>query len=155
MAAKRTLNLPQEEPEIAKFQKPSEKEHLFQVVDIYEYDSEMGRKLKLTEDDVSVKCEVVGGEEAGRTLLQRLTLNESSKGFWATRIFLKALGEDYKGVITIDTDMWSGLQFYATVVHSGDFANIDRFNFDKKIDQRRKSEATVQVDDPKKILWED
>lgn len=145
-----------EEPDQAKFDLPSEKEHLFQVTDIFTCNDEMGQKLKLDNDSVSVKLEIVGGEEAGRTLLQRLTLDENSKGFFATRLLLKALGFDYKGTgLTIDTDMWCGCQLYATVIHNDKYANINEYNFDKKIEQPRKFIPGVTVTDPKDIAWED
>lgn len=144
-----------EEPEQAKFDLPSEKEHLLQITDIYTCDDEMGQKLKLDSDSVSVKLEVIGGEEEGRTLLQRLTLDENSKGFFATRILLKALGMDYKGNgLSIDTDMWCGCQLYATVVHNGKYANIDQYNFDKKIEQPKKREIGAVVN-PEDIAWND
>lgn len=144
-----------EEPDQAKFDLPSEKEHFFQVTDIFTCEDEMGQKLKLDIDTVSVKLEVVGGEEAGRTLLQRLTLDENSKGFFATRLFLKVLGFDYKGLgLSIDTDMWCGNQLYATVIHNGKYANISEYNFDKKVEQQYKP-PVGQVSDPKDISWEE
>lgn len=150
MVKRSYVGLPQEEPDSSPaFDLPSEREHLFQVTDIVTYDTELGVKLKLDENTVSVKCEVVGGEEAGRTLLQRLSLDQSWKGFFATRLFLKAIGEDYKGDISIDTDMWCGLQFYATVVHNGKYANIKEYNFDKQIKQ-----AVKEVKSPNDIAWE-
>lgn len=151
---KRTFKLDENEPnEQAKFDRPSEREHLFQVTDIFTNEDEMGKKLNLPDNSVSVKYEVVEGSESGRTLLHRLTLDDQHKGFFATRIFLKALGQDYKGNITIDTDLWCGLQFYATVIHNGTYANIDKFNFDKKIDQVKKSIPSPEVLDPKDIAW--
>lgn len=147
--------LPDNEPEEqGSFDLPSEREHLFQVTDIYTADDEMGRKLKLDDNTVSVKCEVVGGDEAGRTLLQRLSLDQTWKGFFATRLFLKATGQDYKGDINIDTDMWCGLQFYATVVHNGKYANIKEYNFGKKIDQAVNAERSA-VAKPEDIAWEE
>lgn len=144
-----------EEPEQAAFEKPSEREHLFQVTDLFTQDDEMGQKLKLGPDDISVKCEVVGGAEEGRTLLQRLTLDEDGKGFWATRIFLKAIGESYKGnSLEVDTDRFIGRQFYATVVHNGKYANIGEFNFDKKIEQQYQKHVGETVTDPADIQWE-
>lgn len=147
---KRNYNLPDAEPEEKKFDLPSESLHLFQVTDLFTADDEMGVKLGLDQDTVSVKLEVVGGEEAGRTLLQRLTLDQSAKGFFATRIFLKAVGLDYKGDITIDTDEWCGLQVFATVVHNGKYANIKEYNFDKKIEQVKSKPSNVGD-----IQWDD
>src|SRR5258708_2294561 len=137
----------QEEPEAMKFEKPSEREHLFQVTDIFTDQDEMGKKLRLDSDTVSIKCEIVEGEEEGRTLLQRMTLDDKHKGFFATRLFLKATSQDYKGDISIDTDFWCGLQFYATVIHNGDYANIKEYNFHTKIQQRNPITA---VEPPKK-----
>lgn len=144
----------QEEPETAKFDLPSEKEHLFQVTDIFTCNDEMGQKLKLDQDSVSVKLEVVGGEEEGRTLLQRLTLDENNRGFFATRLFLKAIGQDYKGSgLMVDTDMWPGSQMYAKVIHNGKYANIDTYNFDKKIVQKVINPDNVKS--PEDIAWEE
>lgn len=147
---KRTVNMGENEPEQKKFDLPSEKEHLFQVTDIITGDDELGHKLKLDENTVSVKCEVVGGDEAGRTLLNRCSLDQQSKGFFATRIFLKGIGEPHKGQgIEIDTDRWIGRQFYATIVHNGTYANISEFNFEKKIEQQYQP-----VSDKKDIQWD-
>lgn len=143
-----------DEPENAKFDLPSEKEHCLQVTDIFTCEDEMGQKLKLDMDTVSVKLEVVGGEEAGRTLLQRLTLDENNKGFFATRLFLKVLGFDYKGTgLIIDTDMWVGCSLYATVVHNGKYANIEQYNFEKKIEHPVKE--VKQTINPEDISWND
>jgi hypothetical protein len=155
---KRSFNLDANEPEQKKFDLPSEKEHLFTVTDIFTNQDEMGQKLRLDDDSVSVKLEVVGGDEAGRTMLHRMNLNEQSKGFFATRLFLKATGQDYKGKIDIDTDLWCGLSFYATVIHNGQYANIDKFNFDKKVEQiapaRRTAAGIVDaVVNPEDIKW--
>lgn len=147
-----------EEPEQAKFDLPSEKEHLLQVTDIFTCEDEMGKKLNLDNDSVSVKLEVVGGDEEGRSLLQRLNLDENNKGFFATRIFLKAIGHEYKGKgLSIDTDFWCGCQIYATVIHNGKYANIKDYNFDKKIDnsQIRPSSSPIPVSDPANIAWND
>ena len=133
---KRTGNSNDNEPEQKKFDLPSEKEHLFQVSDIFTMETEVGKKLDLDADTVSVKCEVCGGEEEGRTLLIRLSLDDDWKGFFATRLFLKAIGEPYKGKdFPIDTDNWQARQFYATVIHKDNYANIKEYNFEKKIDQ--------------------
>lgn len=147
---KRTYNLPNEEPEQQAFEKPSEKEHLFQVTDIYDITNQP-KGFNLDSDTVSLKLEVCDGEEEGRTLLNRLTLDQKGKGFFATRLFLKAVGESYKGDnLQIDTDMWAGLQFYATVVHNGKYANIKEYNFDKRVEQ-----VVKKVDDGKDIAWEE
>lgn len=155
---KRTYNLPDTEPTESNFKIPSEKEHLFQIVDVIDNTSELGQKLKLDDDSVSVKLEVCGGDESGLSLLQRLTLDDNNKGFFATRIFLKALGYDYKGKeLIIDTNMWVGCQFYATVVHNGKYANIKEYNFDKKVDNSGVSRASSQQSsllDPKDIQWD-
>lgn len=137
---KRTYDLNDQEPDQKQFDLPSEKEHLFQVIDVIDNTSELGSKLKLDDNTVSIKCEVVGGDESGRTLLQRLSLDDKSKAFFLTRLFLKAIGHDYKGQITIDTDMWQASQFFATVVHNKGYANIKEYNFDKRIDNTKKKE---------------
>lgn len=147
------------EPEQMKFDLPSEREHLLQVTDIVTFEDELGAKLGLDQDTVSVKLEVVGGEEAGRTLLQRLSLDSNWKGFFATRLFLKAIGEQYKGDITLDTDSWVGKQVYANVIHAQSkgktFANIESYNYEKPIEQYKSPVGeTPKVEDPKDIQWE-
>lgn len=136
---KRSYNLPADEPDSKDFKMPSVKEHLFQITDVFTNQDETGRKFNLDDNTVIAKCEVVGGEEEGRTLLQRCSLDQEWKGFFATRLFLKAIGEQYKGDLDIDTDRWIGRQFYATVVHNESkgktYANIDMFNFDNLVEQ--------------------
>ncbi len=137
-----------EEPNQSSFKIPSEGEHLFQVVDFLDSNDP---------NIVLVKAEVVGGEEEGISLINRLSLDDNWKGFFATRLFLKAVGEEYKGEnFTIDTDNWVGKQFYATVIHSEykgkTYANIDEYNYEKKIEQYSKSPVKgeeVQWDDDK------
>lgn len=146
-----------EEPEQQAFDKPSEREHLFQVVEVYTHDDNPFEK-GLPVDTVTVKLEVCGGEEEGRTILQRLNLDEEGKGFWATRIFLKAIGETYKGdSLEIDSDRWIGRQFYATVVHNGKYANISEFNFDKVVEQYKPpvNNNPGGVTEVKDIAWGD
>lgn len=149
---KRSINCPDNDPEQATFELPSEKEHLFQVTDIYTSDDNPF-KDGLPEDIVSVKCEVVGGEEEGRTLLVRASLDDQFKGFFATRLFLKAIGEPHKGAVEMDTDRWIGRQFYANVVHNGKYANIDTYNFDKKIEQVAPSINPDGATKPEEINW--
>lgn len=128
---KRNYSMPNEEPDQTVFEKPSEKEHLFQVVDVFDTDNHP-QGFDVPDNIVFVKLEVVGGEEEGRALLHRLTLDIKHKGFFATRLFLKALGQEYKGDVVIDTDNWVGYELYATVIHNGKYANISDYNFDKK-----------------------
>ena len=115
------------------------------------------------EDEVKpemVKLEVVGGNEEGLTLLNRVNLNQDDKAFYFSRLFLKAIGEPYKGEFEIDTDSWIGKQFYATVKHTKSkdgtktYANINEYNFDKKIEQKYKA-PVGQITDPSEILWKD
>jgi len=148
---KRSYTLSEDEPGQKKFDVPSEKEHLFQVTDVFTCSDETGVKLGLDENTVSVKLEVIGGDEEGRTLLQRLSLDEIWKGFFATRLFLKAIGEPHKGQIDIDTDRWIGRQVYATVVHNGQYANIKEYNFDKVVEQTTPSSAAAAKGD--EIDW--
>ena len=153
---KKIFNGGADEPDKKSFKKPSAKEHLFQVVDVYT-SKDNPFKNGLPEDKVAVKCGVVGGEEEGRTLLQRLSLDENSKGFFATKIFLKAIGEPYKGEnIDLDTDRWVGRQFYATVIHDGDYANIADYNFDKLIDQEKTYNSQKHgMINGKEIAWDE
>ena len=147
---KRTYNVEETEPEQTSFNIPSEKEHLLQVVDFVDQDDL---------DIVLVKLEVVGGDEAGRTLLNRCNLNQDEKAFFFTRMFLKAIGEDYKGTFEIETDRWIGRQCYATVVHtksrdgSKTYANIGEYNFDKVIEQYKS--PVGQPAKPEDIAWEE
>lgn len=148
---RRTGNGDESEPEQKQFVLPSEKEHLLQVVDIDE-------TLDSDPDIVYAKCEVVGGDEEGRSLMIRLSLDDKWKGFFATRLFLKSIGEPYKGAnFPIDSDNWPGRQFYATVVHTKSkdktYANIKEYNFDKKIEQVRNEKSEVKK--PEEVSWDD
>jgi len=155
---KRTVNAPDTEPEQATFELPSEKEHLFMVSDIFDQDYD-GNKFNLDGNTVLVKCEVVGGDEEGRSLLNRISLDDSWKGFFATRLFLKAVGLPHKGQIEIDTDLFQGRQFYATIKHTEYngkmYANIAEYNFDKLVDNsgapKPQQQGTVNPDE---IEWD-
>ncbi len=129
----RNVNMGNEEPEQRRFELPSEGEHKFQVVDIIDNDDP---NLAIT------KLEVAEGDEVGRSLLHRVSFDSEWKGFFLTRLFLKAVGEPYKGDgINMDSDNWVGRSFYATIVHNKSeangktYANIDQFNFDKVVEQ--------------------
>jgi hypothetical protein len=154
---KRPFNVDDKEPEESNFKLPSEKEHLLQVADVNSLKNPDGT----TDDNIQiVNLEVVGGDEAGRTLQSRVNLDQNWKGFHFTRLFLKAIGEEYKGTFEVETDRWCGRQFYATVKHSPSkdgkktYANIDQYNFDKKIEQVYKP-AVQKVSDPSQIAWEE
>lgn len=152
---KRTVNMGDNEPDQKTFDLPSEGEHLFQVVDVFTQDDEIGQKLNLDENTVSAKCEVSIGDETGRTLLQRCSLDEKWKGFFATRLFLKAIGEVHKGAgIEIDTDRWIGRQFYAVVKYNGKFANIAEYNFEKS-SALAQHDGAPAVKKPEDMKWEE
>lgn len=135
----------EEEPEQKTFELPTEKEHRFQVVDVIEDISD-------DPDIVHVKLEVSGGEEEGRTTLNRISLDDSWKGFFNTRLFLKAIAEKYKGEeFPIDTDNWIGREFFATIAHNKadngkTYANIDQYSFDKIIEKSAPIAQTASVD---------
>ncbi len=132
----RHVNAPESEPEESNFKIPSQKEHLFQISDY--------SKDEKDENIIVVKCEVVGSDEEGLSILHRVNTDDQSKGFYFTRLFLKAIGEDYKGSFSIDESRWQAKQFYATVIHnkskdgSKTYANIKEYNFEKKIEQQSK-----------------
>lgn len=156
---KRKFNMPQEEPTESNFKIPSEREHLMQVVDCNSLVTPSGED----EDIQIVKLEIVGGEEEGLTLLNRCNLNQDEKAFYFTRMFLKALGLNYKGQVEIDTDDFIGRQFYATIKHTKSkdgtktYANIDQYNFDKPVEQY-KPPVNINpsgITDPKDIQWQD
>lgn len=156
---KRKLDTTTEEPEQITFKMPSEKEHLFQVVDVFD-NTYQGNKFNLDLDTVMAKLEVVGGDEEGRSILNRLSLDPEWKGFFATRQFLKAIGESYKGEIDIDTDEWIGRQFYATVIHNPAnngkvYANIEVYNYEKMITQERKPKTETQAhEEEAEVAWD-
>lgn len=154
---KRTYSMPENEPDQKTFQIPSEKEHLFQIVDVYDEDHNE-YNLNLDANKVCVKLEVVGGEEEGRSILHFLSLDSEWKGFFVTRLFLKSIGEQYKGEkVDIDTDEWVGKQFFATVVHSTadngkTYANINEYNFEKLVE---KPVETHQKTDNATVKWDE
>ena len=147
-----------EEPEQKKFEMPSQKEHLFQVVEVYDQRNSPG-KMELDADTVCAKLEVCGGDEEGRTMLNRMTLDDDGKGFWATKLFLKSICEPYKceegKKFPIDTDNWAGKQFYATVVYNKGFANIKEYNFDKMVEQSVPATGDNKEKTKDAIAWDE
>jgi hypothetical protein len=125
---KKSVSTVNEEPEQRKFELPSEGVHTFQVVD--------ANGDANNPNLVIVKLEVSEGDELGRSILHRVNLDESWKGFFLTRLFLKACGESYKGQFDADSDNWIGRQFKASIIHNKSektgkmYANIDQFEFD-------------------------
>lgn len=142
----RHVKADENEPTESNFPLPKEGEHLFQVVD--------GWQDKVDSDVQVVKLEIVGGEDTSKTILQRINTNDQLKSFYYTRLFLKAIGESYKGSFDIDTDNFIGKQFYATIIHNGKYANISEYNFDKKIDQYKPPVKLADSGDPKDIAWD-
>jgi len=156
---KRSVKGNNQEPEQMAFEMPSEKEHLLQVVDVFDCKTD-GNKFNLDTNTVLAKLEVVGGDEEGRSLLNRMNLDPDWKGFFATRLFLKAIGEPYKGeAFDIDTDYWIGRQFYATVIHNESkgkvYANIGEYNFDKMVDNSGAPTKEQEQNIPTEIAWDD
>lgn len=152
---KKTFNMPQEEPTESNFKIPSEREHLMQVVDCNSLVTPSGE-----DDNIQiVKLEIVGGDEEGLSLLNRVNLNQDEKSFYFTRLFLKALGLNYKGQVEIDTDNFIGRQFYATIKHSPSkdgtktYANINEYNFTKVVEQPFKVNNPDNVTKPEEIQW--
>ncbi len=154
---KRTVTAPNDEPEQGKFKLPSEGEHLFQVVDKW---------ADKTDDNVIItKLEVAEGDEIGRSILHRVNLDSEWKGFFLTRLFLKAIGEPYKGEFEVDDDMWIGKCFYASVIHNlgnngKTYANIDQFNFEKMFDNsgaptKMTPEEKQKAIDSNQIAWDE
>ena len=149
----RQCSAPDTEPEESNFQLPSEDvEHLFQVVDYWQ-----------DEKDASIvvaRIEVVGGDENGRSLLHRVNCNDKDKGFYYTRLFLKAIGQPYKGQFTIQEDNWPGSQFYASVKHNPGknnktYANLDQYNFAKSVDNTVRAAQAKAPADPDAVGWDD
>lgn len=146
---KKTVDCPETEPKQRSL--PSEGvEHKFQVVDIIEDDY----------GNATAKCEVVEGDETGRSSFNRVSFDENWSGFFLTRLFLKAIGEPYKGKgVNMDSDNWIGKEFYATVIHNEGkngkvYANIDQYNFDKIVDQPKSTTADNQEGNPEKA-WDE
>jgi hypothetical protein len=147
---KRTMTAPNDEPEQRKFELPSEGEHQMQVVDLW--------TDKTDDNVVIVKLEVSEGDELGRSILHRVNLDSTWKGFFLTRLFLKAIGEPYKGEFETDEDMWIGKVFYATIIHNvgnngKTYANIDQFNFDRVIKQVEFKKDDGKI--PEEIAWDE
>lgn len=140
----RHVKADENEPTESNFPLPKEGEHLFQIVD--------GWEDKNDSDIHVVKAEIIGGDDTGKTILQRINTNDKLKSFYYCRLFLKAISEPYKGEFDISTDNFIGKQFYATIVHNGKYANISEYNFNKKIEQYKP--PVGQVEEPKDIQWE-
>ncbi len=158
---KRNYNTDDTEPE-SNFKLPPEAEYLFQVTDV--------TSLLLPDgtEDANIQratLEIIGGEFEGTTILNRCNLDQEEKAFYFTRLFLKAMGEPYKGQFDTDTDRWIGRQFYATIKHTKSkdgtktYANINEYNFDKKVEQQYKPPVGEiknpnGVKTPEEIQWE-
>src|ERR1700741_3888237 len=132
---KRNYSTDDTEPTESNFKIPSEKEHCLTVTDVNPLVTPSGE-----DDNIQiVKLEVVGGDEEGLTMLNRINLDQSQKSFYFARLFLKAIGEPYKGDFYVETDRWIGRTFYARVQHTESkgktYANIAEYNFDKPIEQ--------------------
>lgn len=142
---KRTLNMGDTEPEQRNYKLVPEGKQFLQVVDVIE-------NIDPSPDILHVKCEMVDG--TGGSLLNRLSLDEGWKGFFATRLFLKAIGEPHKGEgVEIDTDNWIGRRFWCEVVHNGDYANIKEYYFDEAVEQP--VTKPVEKISPEDVAWDD
>lgn len=139
------------EPTETNFKIVSEGEHLFQVVDTN------GTVLPSSVDESIqlVRLEVVGGNDNGLSILNRVNLNGDDRAFYFTRLFLKAIGEPYKGQFFVNTENWIGRQFYAFVKHTKSkdgtktYANISEYNFNKIVEKPK------TITDPSEIQWKD
>lgn len=149
----RNVNAPETEPEESSFELPSENtEHLLQIVDYWD-----------DKDDPNVivtKLEVVCGDEEGRSLLHRVNQDDSSKEFYYTRCFLKAISEPYKGSFMIEERNWPGRQFYASVIHNKakngkTYANIDQYNFEKMVDNSQVPKLSSTKSADNNIAWDE
>jgi hypothetical protein len=145
---KRNMNCSDEEPQNKTFELPSVGLHSFRVVDVKENENDPNLVL--------VKLEVCDGAEMGRSILHRVNLDTEFKGFFFTRLFLKALAEPYKGSFDVDSDMWLGKTFSATIKHSlsadktKTYANLDKFEFDIPA-----TVGTPFAEQPKEVAWEE
>lgn len=143
------------EPEQSNFKIPSEGEKLLQITDFWED--------KNDSDVQVVKMEVIGTEDEGLTLLQRININDKLKSFFYARLFLKAIGVPYKGSFEIEPENWVGRQMYAVIKHSQSngktYANIAEYNFKKPVEQYKapvgEATETKPITDPKDIVWEE
>ncbi len=155
---KRTYKTDDQEPTESQFKIPSEGEKCLTVTDVNPLRIPDG-----TEDDniQIVKLEVVGGDESGLTMINRVNLNQSKKSFYFARLFLKAIGEAYKGDFYVETDRWIGRTFFATIKHTEyngkKYANISEYNFDKQVEQYKPpvNNNPGGITDPKDISWEE
>ena len=147
---RRHYRMPDDDPTQGNRQLPSERRHLLQVLEVKEINA----------DIISIKAGVVGGPEDGRTLLHRLHLDQDSNGFFATRIFLKAIGKPHKGEVDINTEDWLGKKFYATVIHQKNkdqtktYANIDKYNFDKIVEGAQIGREDIQKESDT-VAWDE
>ena len=153
---KRQYTTEDKEPE-SNFKLPPVAEYLFQVTDVNPLVEPGGENENIQVANI----EIIGGEFEGTTLLLRLNLKHEEKAFYFTTLFLKAIGEGYKGQFEIETDRWVSRQFYATIKHTKSkdgtktYANIDIYNFDKKITQQFQAKNPDGVKSPEDIAWEE
>ena len=139
------------------FQLPSEGvNHLFQITEVYDFENQHP-KISLGENNTVLKLKVVGGEEAGRTMLHWVNLDDKWNGFFSTQLFLKAIGEPYKGEdFPIDTGNWQARRFLSNVTHSVSekngktYCNIGEYDIDESLKIKQLDGATTTTDD---IEW--
>jgi hypothetical protein len=153
---RRNYSIDDTEQTESQFKIPSEKEHCLTVTEVNPLKTPDG-----TEDDniQIVKLEIVGGDEEGLTMINRVNLDQSQKSFYFARLFLKAIGEPYKGEFFVETDRWIGRTFYARVQHTESkgktYANISEYNFTKVVEQYKPpiNNNPNGVTDPSEIQW--
>lgn len=152
---KRNYTTDDQEPTESNFKLPTEGEKLFQVIDINPAVTPSGND----ENIQVVKLEIIGGDDNGLSILNRVNLNPDEKAFYFARLFLKVIGEPYKGQFEINTDNWQARQFYATVKHTDSkgkkYANISEYNFTKVVEQPFKVKNPDNVTTPEDIAWND
>ena len=148
----------EEEPTQSSFQLPSEGvNHLFQITEVYDFENQHP-KISLGENNTVVKLEVVGGDEEGRTMLHWVNLDDQWTGFFSTRLFLKAIGEPYKGKdFPMNTENWQTRRFLSTVTHSVSekngktYCNIGEYDIEESL---KIKQLGGEVVNPEDISWD-
>jgi hypothetical protein len=135
----------------SKFEKLPTGEYVFQITDFKETDKQ-GNDLvtKAGDPKISLTLEVITPEEyAGRKVFHNLNFylptSPSIKGIGMTRHFLHCCNLPYEGDLDTDPNEFIGAKVRATVVHNGDYVNLDNVMLDESLFGNK---AVAKVDAP-------
>lgn len=146
----------------ATFEKlPEGIEYLFQITDYKETNKDGGDLVTKNGDPmVNVTLEVVEPEQyAGKKVWHNVCFfqpnSPSIKGIGMTRHFLHCIGKTWEGDLSADPSSWVPRRLKATVIHNGDYVNLDEIILDESLFGTAHAKVEKKVTDPKDIAWDE